>query len=278
MNSLAADAATAAKAKSMAANAQPDYRIQLPVYEGPLDLLLDLVRKQEIDIHNIPIAKITKQYLDYLHQLEKLNVDISADFLYMAATLIHIKSKMLLPVDPLAPSEEQGDPREELVHRLLEHEKFKNAAQMLYEKQQLEAHVWSHPDLSLYEGEETEGELIVSLVDLVKVFQEVLERRREVAKVELTHEVVTVAQMMEQLRARLLTNDEAVSLTEFFEACPSRRAMIVALLAVLEMVRLQAVALVQEKMFGDVMLRKHKLFDVVFEGGEAIAKIDEEYL
>ena len=162
----------------MAANAQPDYRIQLPVYEGPLDLLLDLVRKQEIDIHNIPIAKLTQQYLDYLHQLEKLNVDISADFLYMAATLIYIKSKMLLPVDPLAPAEEQGDPRDELVHRLLEHEKFKNAAQMLYEKQQLEANVWSHPDLSLYEGEETEGELIVSLVDLVKVFQQVLERRR----------------------------------------------------------------------------------------------------
>ena len=122
----------------MAANAQPDYRIQLPAYEGPLDLLLDLVRKQEIDIHNIPIAKLTQQYLDYLHHLEILNVNISAEFLYMAATLIHIKSKMLLPADPLAPAEDQ-DPRNELVNRLLEHEKFKNAAQMLYEKQQLEA-------------------------------------------------------------------------------------------------------------------------------------------
>jgi segregation and condensation protein A len=261
----------------MAANAQPDYQINLPAYEGPLDLLLDLVRKQEIDIHNIPIAKLTQQYLDYLHQLEKLNVDISADFLYMAATLIYIKSKMLLPVDPLAPPEEQ-DPRNELVYRLLEHEKFKNAAQMLYEKQQLEAHVWSHPDMSLYQSEETEGELIVSLVDLVKVFQQVLERRRAVAKIELSHEVVTVAQMMEQLRTRLTASDEAVSLKEFFEACASRRSMIVALLAVLEMVRMQAVALVQEKMFGDVLLRKHKMFDVVFESGGAIAKIDEEYL
>lgn len=261
----------------MAANAQPDYKIQLPAYEGPLDLLLDLVRKQEIDIHNIPIAKITQQYLDYLQQLEKLNVDISADFLYMAATLIHIKSKMLLPVDPLAPAEEQ-DPRNELVHRLLEHEKFKNAAQMLYEKQQLEAHVWSHPDMSLYESEETEGELIVSLVDLVRVFQQVVERRRAVAKIELTHEVVTVAQMMEQLRARLAASDEPVSLADFFEACASRRAMIVALLAVLEMVRMQAVVLAQEKMFGDVLLKKNKMFDAVFESGGAIAKIDEEYL
>ena len=106
------------------------YKIQLPVYEGPLDLLLDLIRKQEIDIHNIPIAKITQQYLDYLHQLEKLDIDVSSDFLYMAASLIYIKSKMLLPVDPLAGPEEQLDPREDLVHRLLEHEKYKNAAQL----------------------------------------------------------------------------------------------------------------------------------------------------
>src|SRR5580658_8931378 len=98
------------------------YRINLPVYEGPLDLLLDLIRKQEMDVHHIAISKITEQYLDYLHQLEKLDIDVSADFISMAATLIHIQSKMLLPVDPLAPPEEQGDPRRELVHRLLEHE------------------------------------------------------------------------------------------------------------------------------------------------------------
>ena len=108
------------------------------MYEGPLDLLLDLIRKQEMDIHNIPIAKVTEQYLDYLHQLEKLDIDVSADFIYMAATLIHIKSKMLLPPDPLAGPEELQDPRDELVHRLLEHEKFKNAAQLLYQKQQIE--------------------------------------------------------------------------------------------------------------------------------------------
>jgi segregation and condensation protein A len=134
------------------------YRINLPAYEGSLDLLLDLIRRQEMDIHNIPIAKITEQYLDYLHQLEKFDIDVSADFIYMAATLIHIKSKMLLPADPLAGPEGEQDPRDELVHRLLEHEKFKNAAQLLYQKQQIEDHVWSHPDKSLYGGEETEGE------------------------------------------------------------------------------------------------------------------------
>ena len=144
------------------------YHIHLPIYEGPLDLLLDLIRKQEMDIHNIPIAKITGQYLDYLHKLEQLDIDVSADFIYMAATLIHIKSKMLLPADPLAGPEEQEDPRDELVHRLVEHEKFKNAAQLLHQKQQIEEHVWSQPDRSLYDGEEVEGELVVSLVDLVK--------------------------------------------------------------------------------------------------------------
>lgn len=254
------------------------YRINLPMYEGPLDLLLDLIRKQEMDIHNIPIAKITEQYLDYLHGLEKLDVDVSADFIYMAATLIHIKSKMLLPADPLAGSEEQQDPREELVHRLLEHEKFKNAAQLLYQKQQIEDHVWSRPDRELYTGEAVEGELVVSLVDLVKTFQQVLERRKEVARFEVRHETVTIAQMMDRLRRRLIATDDPVSLIEFFETCETRNAMIVALLAVLEMVRMQAVILVQSELFADIGLRKHKMFDAVFAGPEAMSKIEEQYL
>jgi len=253
------------------------YKVHIPIYEGPLDLLLDLIRKQEMDIHNIPIAQITGQYLDYLHKLEELDIDVSADFIYMAATLIYIKSRMLLPADPLAGPEGQEDPRAELVQRLVEHEKFKNAAQLLYQKQQIEDHVWSRPDRTLYQGEEPEGELAVSLVDLVKVFQQVVERRREVSKIELRHEQITVAQMMAQLRAQLLTSEDAVSLVAFFEACPTRHAMIVAFLAVLEMVRLQAILLVQEKHFGDILLRKHKMFDVVFTEDGAIRQIDEQY-
>jgi len=254
------------------------YRINLPVYEGPLDLLLDLIRKQEMDIHNIPIAKITEQYLDYLHRLEKLDIDVSADFIYMAATLIHIKSKMLLPADPLAGPEGMEDPRDELVHRLLEHEKFKNAAQLLYQKQQVESHVWSHPDKSLYAGEEVEGELVVSLVDLVKVFSQMLERRKEVPKFALHHDSVTIAQMMDRLRQRLVPSEEPISLIEFFETCTSRHAMIVALLAVLEMVRMQAIMLVQSDLFGDIRLRKHKMFDAVFAGPDAMSQIEEQYL
>ncbi len=115
------------------------------VYEGPLDLLLDLIRKQAIDIYDIPIAKITAQYLAYVERLRELDVNVAADFIYMAAVLIHIKSKMLLPRDPAVSSEADDDPRGELVNRLIEHEKFKSAAQMLMQKQQIEEAVWSNP-------------------------------------------------------------------------------------------------------------------------------------
>jgi segregation and condensation protein A len=255
------------------------YKINIPLYEGPLDLLLDLIKKQEMNIHDIQIAKITSQYLDYLHKLEELNVDVSADFIYMAATLIYIKSKMLLPPDPLgSPEEQAADPRADLVQRLVEHEKFKNAAQLLYQKQQVEENVWSKPDKSLYQDEGTEGDLVVSLVDLVRVFQQVLERRKEVSRIELQHEQFTVAQMMAQLRAQILASDDnTVSLIRFFEACPSRHAMIVAFLAVLEMVKMQAIAMVQEKQFGEIVLRKHKMFDTAFDENGAVRQVDQEY-
>ena len=255
------------------------YKINIPMYEGPLDLLLDLIKKQEMNIHDIQISKITSQYLEYLHKLEELNVDVSADFVYMAATLIYIKSKMLLPPDPLgSPDEQSADPRAELVQRLVEHEKYKNAAQLLYQKQQVEENVWSKPDKSLYNDEGTEGELVVSLVDLVKVFQQVLERRKEVSRIELQHELFTVAQMMALLRAQILASaDNTVSLIRFFEACVSRHAMIVAFLAVLEMVKMQAVALIQEKQFGEILVRKHKMFDAVFDETGAVRQIDQEY-
>jgi segregation and condensation protein A len=255
------------------------YKITIPMYEGPLDLLLDLIRKQEMNIHDIPIAKITSQYLEYLHKLDELNVDVSADFIYMAATLIYIKSKMLLPPDPLAgPEEAAADPRAELVQRLVEHEKYKNAAQLLYQKQQIEENVWSKPDKSLYHDEGTEGELVVSLVDLIKVFQQVLERKKEVSRIELQHEQFSVAQMMAQLRGQILASDSnSVNLIQFFEACPSRHAMIVAFLAVLEMVKLQAIAMVQDKQFGEILLCKAKSFDAVLDENGAIRQVDEEY-
>lgn len=254
------------------------YQVRLERYEGPLDLLLDLVRKQEIDIHDIPIARITGQYLEYLHHLERLDIDVSADFLYMAATLIYIKSRMLLPTEPALPGEAAAeDPREQLVHQLLEHEKFKSAAQMLHERGQLEEHVWTKPDRSLYEGGETQGELVVSLVDLVRVFQSVLERRAQRRDIELQHDEFTVPMMMERLRERLAEGG-AVKLVEFFEGCPTRRAMIAAFLAVLELARLGAAIVVQEETFGEILLRKHQMFDVVFSGAPDAGKPREGLL
>src|ERR1700721_1493000 len=218
------------------------YKINIPMYEGPLVLLLDIIKKHEMNIHDIQISPITSQYLDCLHKLEELDVNVSAEFVYMAATLIYIKSKMLLPPDPLAGLEsESSDPRAELVQRLVEHEKFKNAAQLLYQKQQIEENVWSKPDKSLYNDEGTDAELVVSLVDLVKVFQQVLERRKEDTRIELNQDQFTVAQMIAALRAQILASpDNSVNLIAFFEACPSLHAMIVGFLAVLEMVKLEA--------------------------------------
>src|SRR5258707_6008796 len=151
------------------------YKITIPMYEGPLDLLLDLIRKQEMNIHDIAIAKITSQYLEYLHKLEELNVDVSADFIYMAATLIYIKSKMLLPPDPLAGPEDQADPRAELVHRLVGDEKFQNAAQLLYHQPQIGEKASAKADESRYPGERAEGGLVRLPHDLVYVVQQVLE-------------------------------------------------------------------------------------------------------
>src|SRR5215475_12552634 len=139
------------------------------VYEGLLDLLLDLVRKQDIDIYDIPIAKITAQYLVYVERLRELDVNIAAEFVYMAAVLIHIKSKMLLPRDPQVSSQEQEDPRIDLVNRLLEHEKFKAAAQMLLQKQQIEEAVRSNPAIHEFmDAEGTEPEFAADVIDLVK--------------------------------------------------------------------------------------------------------------
>src|SRR3954464_6574170 len=150
------------------AEQEPQFNIMVDqVYDGPLDLLLDLIRKQDIDIYDIPIAKITAQFLQYVERIKKFDVDVAAEFIYTASLLIHIKSKMLLPRDPSAPAGTDEDPREELVNRLLEHEKYKNAAQMLLQKQQIEDAVWSNPALKEFkDAEGTEAELAADVIDL----------------------------------------------------------------------------------------------------------------
>jgi segregation and condensation protein A len=241
------------------------------VYDGPLDLLLDLVRKQDIDIYDIPIARITAQYLGYIENLKQLDVDVAAEFIYMAALLIHIKSKMLLPRDPDAPADEQEDPREELVQRLLEHEKFKNAAQMLLQKQQIEDAVVSNPSLREFQDAEgAEPELAADVVDLVRTFQQILERARSRPILQMDEETVTVGQMIEFFRRRLLMEDRPIRLKRLLQHITSRNALISSFLALLELVRLQAILLRQEKVFGEVLIKKHPMFDTVMGEGAAI--------
>ena len=236
------------------------------VYEGPLDLLLDLIRKQDIDIYDIPIARITAQYLAYVEKLRELDVNVAADFIYMAAVLIHIKSKMLLPRDPLAAAE-QEDPRAELVNQLVEHEKFKSAAQMLLQKQQIEDAVRTNPAIREFmEAEGTDPEMAADVIDLVKTFQQILERARTRPLIQVDEETVTVAQMIEYVRRRLSLEDRPVRLKQMLRAIESRQALVCMFLALLELVRLQAVQLRQDRLFGEILLRKHEQFEAVMAG------------
>src|SRR5919197_1261541 len=241
------------------------------VYQGPLDLLLDLVRKQDVDIYDIPIAKITAQYLAYVERIRELDVNVAAEFIYMAAVLIHIKSKMLLPRDPLAAPEEQEDPRSELVNRLLEHEKFKSAAQMLLQKQQIEDAVWSNPALKEFkDAEGTEPEIAADIVDLVKTFQQILDRARSRPILNVDEETVTVGQMIDYLRRRLALEDRPIRLKQLLRNVESRSALVCMFLAMLELVRLQAIQLRQERMFGEILVRKHVGFEAVMAEQAAV--------
>ena len=241
------------------------------VYEGPLDLLLDLVRKQDIDIYDIPIAKLTAQYLAYVEKLRELDVNVAAEFIYMAAVLIHIKSKMLLPRDPAASSEEQEDPRAELVNRLIEHEKFKSAAQMLMQKQQIEDAVRSNPAIREFmEADGTEPEFAADVIDLVKTFQQVLERVRSRPILQVDEETVTVSQMIDYLRRRLSLEERPLRLKQILQNVQSRTALVCMFLALLELVRLQAIQLRQDRLFGEILLRKHVGFDAVMTEQAAV--------
>jgi segregation and condensation protein A len=248
-------------------------------YDGPLDLLLDLIRKQEIDIYNIPIAQITAQYLEYIERAAEMDVELSADFIYMAATLIHIKSKMLLPRDPalqeLIPEE---DPRKELVDRLLEHERFKSAAEMLHQKRVIEEAVWSNPQIAEFRTEEGDPGLAVTLFDLVKTFQGVLERIKARPTYEINKEEVSVPDMIRYLHDVFEgSRGESVPARELFERQGSRRAMICLFLAMLELVKVQAIGLVQQEGFGEIGLKRLKGFETAFTTGEELAAIDEGY-
>ena len=253
--------------------------VHLESYDGPLDLLLDLIRKQQIDIKDIPIATITSQYLAYMEKARELDIDLGAEFVYMAATLIHIKSKMLLPVDPelekIAPEE---DPRRELVDRLLEHERFKNAAQMLQQKRMIEENVWSNPQIRNYLAQDEDPGLAVSLFDLVKAFGEILDRVKNRPVYEIASEDVSVPDMILLLSSllRRCAANEVVPILPLFERQRSVRAMISMFLAVLELVRRQAVSLVQAEAFGEIAMKKSARFEEAL-AGEDNTQVEKDY-
>jgi len=241
------------------------------VYDGPLDLLLDLIRRQNIDIYDIPIARITAQFLEYTHHLKQTDVDAAGEFIYVASLLIHIKSKTLLPRDPLAVAAGiDEDPRRELVERLLEHERFKAAAQMLMQKQQIEEATWSQPGLKAFlkddgvDSVDGEREIAADTVDLVRVFQDILQRLRERPVHSINEDSVTVAQMIDYVKRRLLMEDKPVSLRRMLHSTHSERALICTFLAMLELVRLQAILLRQSEQLGDILVKKTDQFEQVF--------------
>ncbi len=248
-------------------------------YEGPLDLLLDLIRKQEIDIYDIPIATITSQYLEYMERAAQMDVELSSEFVYMSATLILIKSKMLLPRDPVLAAEEDGeDPRKELVERLLEHERFKTAAEMLQQKRVIEEATWSNPQIQQFVAEDDNPGLAVSLFDLVKTFQQVLDRAKNRPVFEIGKEDVSVPEMIQYL-AKLLKQKlkGPLSATRLFEEQTSRRAMICLFLAILELVKRQAVALTQADAFGDIGLDVGPGLQEAFDAQDQMSAIEEQY-
>jgi segregation and condensation protein A len=233
--------------------------IHLDNFEGPLDLLLHLIKKNEVNIYDIPIALITAQYLDAIGLMQELNLDIAGEYLVMAATLIHIKSKMLLPRPETAAGVEgeEEDPRDALVRRLLEHQKFKAAAELLHEREQVRAAQWGRPDGSVASvtGEELEPELEVDLFSLLSAFQAVVQRARQRPKVLLPPEQIPVEVRIDQLLTRL-SEHEACGFEELFADVQDRAGLIVTFLALLEMIRLKLVRVFQSGSFGPIRVYK----------------------
>ncbi|MCZ2152632.1 MAG: segregation/condensation protein A [Bryobacterales bacterium] len=256
------------------------WSVQLERYEGPLDLLLDLIRKQQIDIYDIPIFEITQQYIHFMEEAAALDIELSAEFVYMAATLIHIKSRMLLPRDPaLQGTEADEDPREELVHRLLEHERFKTAAEMLKQKRLIEENVWSNPQIKQFALQDEDPGIQVELLDLVKALQAVVERAKTRPVYEIAQEQVTVGEMIRfvcQMLSRV-KHDKPLLVVDLFEVQGTKRAMICLLLAMLEMAKSQALRIIHHDDPTRVGIQRHAGFESFLASQAALGDLEGEY-
>jgi segregation and condensation protein A len=234
-----------------------DYPIRLLNFEGPLDLLLHLIKKHELNIYDIPITLVTQQYLEYLDLMQEMNLEVAGEFLVMAATLIHIKSRTLLPRPDPTQDDPEEDPREALVRRLLEHQRFKAAAELLHEKEIQRSAMWHRPDGRVAEvvGEAPEPEVEVDLFSLMAAFRQVLERARSRPRVVLPAEQMPIETRIEQLMARLSETD-ACGFEDLFADVQTRAGMIVTFLALLEMIRLKTIRVFQQGNFGPIRVYK----------------------
>ena len=229
-----------------------ELKLKLGEFAGPLDLLLFLIRQEQANIFDIPVARITDEYVKYIRLMKTLDIAVAADFLVMAATLIEIKSKMLLPRDPSEVEEEEfEDPRKELVDRLLEYEKYKAASQMLYERTTIEHAVFQRGKI---ESDDTNAEINASVFDILTVFQKILLRHRDEIKMEIAREEISLADMIKNLKRRIFEEME-LNIKTFFEEMQTRRELVTAFIAVLEIVRTESVKLTQKKTFGDIILK-----------------------
>jgi len=233
-----------------------NYRVKLEVFEGPLDLLLFLIKKDEIDIYDIPIAHITEQYLEYLNLMEQLDISVAGDFLVMAATLIYIKSKMLLPPEPKLEGEEDlnEDPRAELVERLLEYQKFKAAASMFYSRAEIEAACYTRGAI---ETDSSNPEVSATVFDLLRVFREILKRAESAVEMEIHRDEMTMAEKLAQIN-RLLSERFEINVRELFELAHSKRELILTFLAFLELVKETKITLIQRELFGEIYARRRQ--------------------
>lgn len=235
------------------AETSEQYKVKLPEFEGPLDLLLFLIRQEEVSIYDIPIARITGQYLEYVKAMRELDIAVAGEFLVMAATLIQIKSQMLLPRDPDAPEAEIDDPRAELVHQLLEHQKFKGAANAFHQRAMIEAATFTR---AMLETDQSNPEIAATAFQLFEVFREVLTRRRAVTEIEIARDEMTMGEKIAEIKLAVTKGE--VRAREMFERAQTRREMVLIFLALLEMVKELVIRLRQAETFADILITKRE--------------------
>ncbi|MFC1675004.1 segregation and condensation protein A [Candidatus Omnitrophota bacterium] len=233
------------------------YKVKLEIFEGPLDLLLYLIKKDHLNIYDIPIAKVTEQYLKYMELMQLLDVNIAGEFLVMAATLMQIKSKMLLPAEVEEEAGEEGDPRQELIRRLLEYEKFKEIADDLRKREVDQKEVFKRPGPEKIEVPTEDVYFEASIFDLINAFSKVLKDIPKDVFYEVIKDEFTLDQKIHDI-LHLLLEHSAVALSELFSKSKSKLEIIVTFLAVLELIRLKEIVARQKDLFCEIEVSRNR--------------------